>query len=138
VNFTLWNYTADNSNARGDMWNDEDLSIFSRDQQQDAGDIHSGGRALDAVVRPYAMRVAGEPLRMSFDLKKRVFEFEFRHDPDVSEPTEIFVPNFQYPEGYEVVLSDGEYLMIPDQRLLYTHSSSSIIHKIHIKPKIHS
>lgn len=32
---TIWNYTADNSNHRGDQWNDEDLSIFSRDQQHD-------------------------------------------------------------------------------------------------------
>ncbi|MCD6425962.1 MAG: cellulase family glycosylhydrolase, partial [Anaerolineales bacterium] len=49
--FTLWNYTADNTNARGDQWNDEDLSIFSRDQQVDPGDINSGGRALAAVLR---------------------------------------------------------------------------------------
>ena len=34
VSFTLWNYTADNSNARGDQWNDEDLSLFSRDQAE--------------------------------------------------------------------------------------------------------
>jgi len=73
VSCTLWNYTADNTNLRGDQWNDEDFSIFSRDQQGNPGDIHSGGRALEAVVRPYAMRVAGEPLRMSFDLRSRVF-----------------------------------------------------------------
>jgi hypothetical protein len=109
VNCTIWNYTSDNTNERGDMWNDEDFSIFSRDQQEHPDDIHSGGRALDAVVRPYAMRVAGEPLRMSFDLKTRVFEFEFRHDPAISESTEIFVPNFQYPEGYEVEVSEGKY-----------------------------
>ena len=78
---TLWNYTADNSNARGDLWNGEDLSIFSRDQQRDPQDLHSGGRALEAVVRPYARAVAGEPLRMHFDRRRRVFEFGFRHDP---------------------------------------------------------
>jgi len=54
VNFTLWNYTADNSNARGDQWNDEDFSIFSRDQQKGTGDAYDGGRALEAVIRPYA------------------------------------------------------------------------------------
>jgi hypothetical protein len=37
---TLWNYTADNTNERGDKWNGEDLSIFSRDQQTDSADIH--------------------------------------------------------------------------------------------------
>ena len=61
--FTLWNYTADNTNARGDMWNDEDLSIFSRDQQGDPEDINSGGRALRAVLRPYPVATAGKPTR---------------------------------------------------------------------------
>lgn len=35
LNYTIWNYTSDNTNERGDLWNDEDLSIFSRDQQDD-------------------------------------------------------------------------------------------------------
>jgi hypothetical protein len=32
VSFTLWNYTPQNNNARGDGWNDEDLSLWSPDQ----------------------------------------------------------------------------------------------------------
>ncbi|HEX2980224.1 MAG TPA: cellulase family glycosylhydrolase, partial [Anaerolineaceae bacterium] len=104
---TLWNYTPDNTNEHGDLWNDEDLSIFSRDQRKDPGDIHSGGRALDAAIRPYPKAVAGEPLHLSFDLRRRTFEFSFRHDPEVQAPTEIFVPNFQYPQGYLVEVSDG-------------------------------
>lgn len=34
MNYTLWNYTADNHNARGDNWNGEDLSIFSTSQKK--------------------------------------------------------------------------------------------------------
>lgn len=30
LNCTQWNYTADNTNEWGDLWNLEDLSIFSR------------------------------------------------------------------------------------------------------------
>ncbi len=97
LNSTIWNYTPDNTNERGDKWNDEDLSIFSRDQQDDPADISSGGRALEAVVRPYARKTAGEPISMGFDLASRIFTFEFKHDPSVSEPTEIFVPEWQYP-----------------------------------------
>jgi hypothetical protein len=67
---TLWNYTADNDNRWGDQWNDEDLSVFSRDQQTDADDINSGGRALETAVRPYAGKVAGEPLEMNFEPKR--------------------------------------------------------------------
>ncbi len=41
LSYALWNYTSDNTNAHGDLWNDEDLSIFSRDQQADPSDINS-------------------------------------------------------------------------------------------------
>ena len=60
---TIWNYTPDNSNEYGDHWNEEDLSIFSRDQQHDPEDMNSGGRSLAAIVRPYPTATAGEPLR---------------------------------------------------------------------------
>jgi hypothetical protein len=132
---TLWNYTADNDNRRGDQWNGEDLSIFSRDQQADASDLNSGGRALGAVVRPYACKVAGEPLEMAFDQKRRAFELAFRHDPAVEAPTEIYVPNLQYPGGYRVEVSDGEYEVDREaQSLVYHHSADRAIHRIKLYP----
>ena len=135
LSYTLWNYTADNSNARGDMWNDEDLSIFSRDQQDELVNIHSGGRALQAIVRPYALATAGEPLRMSFDIRSRVFEFVFRHDPKVTEPSLIFVPDYQYPKGYRVEVSDGSYEMRSEEQILaYRHSTEQETHVIRVKP----
>ncbi len=133
---TLWNYTADNDNRRGDQWNDEDLSIFSRDQQADPGDLNSGGRALEAVVRPYARRVAGEPLEMAFDLKRRAFTLTFRHDPAVSAPTEVYVPNFQYPDGCLVKVSDGAYELDQEAQVLFFHHGvDREIHQIHILPE---
>ena len=132
---TLWNYTADNTNARGDGWNDEDLSIFSRDQQDDPRNIDSGGRALRAVVRPYPRVTAGEPLRLTFDMASRVFEFEFRHDPQVIAPTEIFVPSFQYPQGYRAEVSDGTVeIDEAQQRLIYRHSTEYRRHRLRISP----
>lgn len=132
---TLWNYTADNTNERGDQWNDEDLSIFSRDQQTDPSDINSGGRALEAVLRPYPAKVAGEPTRMSFDIKHRVFEFEFRHDPAVTAPTEVFVPNYQYPDGYVVEVTDGTYeIDHENQRVMYQHSDAWHVHVVRTRP----
>jgi hypothetical protein len=131
---TLWNYTADNENLWGDQWNDEDLSIFSRDQQRDPDDPNSGGRALAAVVRPYARKVAGEPLNMAFDLERRIFEFAFRHDPAVQAPTEIFVPNLQYPDGCAVEVSDGEYAMdTVGQTLIYRHSMDQEVHRVRLE-----
>jgi hypothetical protein len=135
LSWTLWNYTADNTNERGDGWNDEDFSIFSRDQQADPQNIHSGGRALEAIVRPYARAVAGEPLKMAFDRKTRTFEIEFRHDAEVTAPTEIFVPDYQYPQGYRVEVSDGAHeIDRGEQTVLYRHTANVAVHRIQIKP----
>ena len=137
LNCTLWNYTPDNTNQRGDLWNDEDLSIFSRDQQTDPAVIDSGGRALEAAVRPYARATAGEPLRMSFDIKQRIFEFTFRHDPHMTAPTEIYVPHFQYPRGYNVEVSDGTYEMLHNwQTLIYRHGIERDEHTIKVRPAL--
>jgi hypothetical protein len=135
LNWTLWNYTPDNDNRWGDQWNDEDLSIFSRDQQTNPQDINSGGRALEAVVRPYVQAIAGEPLHMKFDRKSRTFEFEFRHDASIAAPTEIFVPNYQYPQGYHVEVSDGVYeIDRVGQIVIYRHGNEREVHHVRIAP----
>jgi hypothetical protein len=119
LNYTIWNYTSDNTNEHGDLWNDEDLSIFSRDQQRDPTDINSGGRALEGFVRPYARKTAGTPQQMHWDLATRTFEFTWLPDPSIIASTEIFVPNVQYPDGYRVELSAGSYRQEPEHfRLL--------------------
>jgi hypothetical protein len=129
VSFTLWNYTRDNSNERGDLWNDEDLSIFSRDQRDpDSTDINSGGRALCTVVRPYAVRVAGVPTSMKFDPyhSKRRFELHFHHDDALNtNETVIFIPRYQYPDGVDCSVSDGRVeICWEKQTLRFVHSGS--------------
>ena len=106
----LWNYCADNTNQRGDKWNDEDFSIFSRDQQHDPQDPDSGGRATKAFVRPYPMRIAGRLQKLAFDFRSGKFLFEFQDDQAVTQPTEIFLPDLQYPHGFSFKVSDGELL----------------------------
>jgi hypothetical protein len=132
---TLWNYTADNTNARGDQWNDEDLSLFSRDQQRGPGNPDSGGRALEAVVRPYARAVAGELLRMSFDLRAREFVLEFRHDQRATAPTEIFLPRLHYPHGARVEVTDGTFeVRTAEQLLVYRHGGERPTHVVKVRP----
>jgi hypothetical protein len=132
---TIWNYSADNTNARGDQWNGEDLSIFSRDQQSDPADPDSGGRALEALLRPWPRATAGEPLRISFDLRRRLFEYEFRHDPRVTEPTELYIPRLHYPDGYRVEVSDGGFQQLPEEQLLvYRHDPGREVHRLRVLP----
>ncbi|MEM7103233.1 MAG: cellulase family glycosylhydrolase [Bacteroidota bacterium] len=118
LNYTLWNYTADNTNERGDLWNDEDLSIFSRDQQSHPSDINSGGRALESVVRPYPFKIAGTPTYWHFNHKKKEMAFRFEGDPTLDQPSEIFLPEFQYNEGFEVFHSPGTITWDEQNRLL--------------------
>ncbi|MES0361638.1 MAG: hypothetical protein ABUK20_12030, partial [Anaerolineales bacterium] len=136
VNFTLWNYTADNSNLHGDLWNDEDLSIFSRDQQTGSSDIHDGGRALEAVVRPYAYKIPGTLISMSFDIGTKRFDCEFRWDVEITAPMEVFIPDFQYPHGFQVIAKGGDWDFNTDSQILsYSPMRSATTQHITIIPK---
>ncbi len=101
---TQWNYTASNRNdaASGDNWNQEDLSIFSRDQDTGDNDANSGGRTVEGFSRPYARRIQGEPKAMAFDSLRKIFRLTFDADPGIAAPTEIFVPQIHYPHGAKI------------------------------------
>jgi len=133
LSYTLWNYTADNTNLHGDMWNDEDLSIFSRDQQKDPSDINSGGRALRTFVRPFPVKTAGEPKKLEFKYKSGEFLYEFTGDSSIQTPTEIFLPNLQYLQEIIVNLSDGTYTINKEKQTLFYSPGSLSEHRIHIK-----
>jgi hypothetical protein len=135
ANFTLWNYTADNTNARGDQWNDEDLSLYSADQKKGTGDIHDGGRALRAAVRPYPMKIAGVPEKMNFDIRTRVFTFSYNGKVVGSPDTEIFVPAIQYPGGCQVKVSDGTFTLDAAEQILHYHADPAVDrHQVEIRP----
>ena len=152
ASFTLWCYTPDNSNKRGDNWNDEDLSVFSEDQRGDPTDLYSGGRGLMALVRPYAFRTAGVPIRMTFAMTRPDRRFTFVFEESVTTtttatttttttatttataaaptiiPTVIFVPQYQYvrEDELEVTVSDGSFTLDwPNQTLHYTHDPNT-------------
>ncbi len=107
---TQWNYTASNRNdlAIGDGWNQEDLSVFSRDQQSDPADPNGGGRAMAGFVRPYARATQGTPLSVRFQRLSGDFDLVFKADPASQGATEIFVPRLQYPRGFTIETSAGQ------------------------------
>ncbi|HCC36804.1 MAG TPA: cytoplasm protein [Treponema sp.] len=79
---TIWNYTADNSSAYGDGWNDEDLSIFSDGKE----------RAAAGWKRPYPKATAGVPLSISWNRKTAVFHYRFKADGSITAPSIIYLP----------------------------------------------
>ena len=110
LNSCQWNYNPENCNKWGDLWNLEDFSIFSRDQQTVdwREDINSGGRAIPGFCRPHFISVSGVPLKMEYNMKKGKFLFEFDGDISIKAPTILYVPKIQYPNGFYITVSEGE------------------------------
>jgi endoglycosylceramidase len=55
-----------------------------------------------AVVRPYPMRVAGDPVRWRWDDATGAFTLTFHSDARIAAPTEIALPPRLYPGGADV------------------------------------
>ena len=127
-----WNYTADNINEWGDLWNLEDLSIFSKDQQVDPDDINSGGRAIKGFCRPHFIRCTGIPLKMGFDIKEGCFYFKFDGDTSIKASTILFVPRIQYPNGYDISISEGEIEKDKENQLVSITIKEDGIHTVKI------
>ncbi len=135
LNATQWNYTVDNNNEWGDLWNLEDLSIFSRDQQLEPHDINSGGRAIEGFCRPRFIYCAGIPKKMKFNFKEKSFIFEFDADSSLRAPTIIYVPKIQYPYGYEIKVSEGKIFNKADEQLVHIEVEKDGIHTVNIIKK---
>jgi hypothetical protein len=117
---TQWNYTASNRNDLriGDGWNQEDLSIFSRDQQDDSTDPDSGGRALAGFCRPFAQAIQGRLGRVRFARAEGLFELDYEADPTVAADTLVYMPRLQFPDGFEVALDGAERMPSDDPQIL--------------------
>ncbi|KAI8605323.1 glycoside hydrolase superfamily [Dissophora ornata] len=165
LSFTLWNYNTTNDNTYGDHWNGEDFSIFSLDSprasphntngrptpKSDDGpdhEAHLGGRALDAVVRPYAAKVAGEPTSSEFDYNTLQYTFRFCnyiqapvptvHGTVMAFETEIFIPSYHYDDtSLEILVSDGDWRYVRERQTLYyrhRNMQPGAVHSIRIRP----
>jgi len=125
VHSTQWNYTADNTHEHGDQWNEEDLSIFSVDDQHDPDDLDSGGRGTEGFCRPRVLQAAGRPTAQSFDSTTGHFALSIEADAGVAAvaPTEVYVPRLHYPDGATVKVAAGEATVDMDaQRVTWQHA----------------
>ena len=57
---------------------------------------------LDTIVRPFPLRVAGDPVSYGFDEKSGTFTLIFSPTAAITAPTLISVPARTYPKGYTV------------------------------------
>src|SRR5581483_3910224 len=80
---------------------------------------------LQALVRPYPQQVSGSPTSWSFDPQAGQFTLRYstrgvagQQFPG-SSPTEVFIPQLQYPHGYRVSVTGADIASQPtDGRLL--------------------
>ncbi len=133
--YTLWNYTASNTHAHGDQWNGEDLSIFSLSQQTKPADLNSGGRSLDAAIRPYPKKVNGELLEYQYAYKKKELLVRFKTTDASSYPTEIFLPEYVYHDSFRVQASSGALHYDAKQHTLLFYTPQEGMHTLIIEPK---
>lgn len=116
-----WNYTASNRNDLmiGDGWNQEDLSIYSRDQQDDDAP-GAGGRAVEGFCRAYVPATQGRLVSVRFDRPARTLDAAWDADPSIEAPTIIYAPTVQFPDGFEVLVEgDADVQAEPErQRIL--------------------
>ena len=89
----------------------EITSAYFHEGQRDH-DQHIGGRALDAIIRPYATKVAGTPIKTLFKLSTLQYQLRFSTSPkkltEIEKTSEIFIPNYHYGNRtVKITVSDG-------------------------------
>ncbi|GAA5943957.1 uncharacterized protein JCM15063_006127 [Sporobolomyces koalae] len=95
ASYNLWNYNPLNTDEWGDSWNGENFSWYSatdatpdrikiaEDDALRSGEdpamakLNVGARVLDAIERPYPVKTAGIPLRVSYDFHDLSFSFAY-------------------------------------------------------------
>ncbi|KAK7908993.1 hypothetical protein PG985_014871 [Apiospora marii] len=157
VAFTLWNYNPDNRVAYGDGWNKEDFSVVNgdhhdgdndvpppdyRNRAHEGDELYRGGRVLDVIIRPYAAKIAGTPVRSEWDHRTLRFSAVWRTSPSPStssttvqngnskdnkkaRQTEIFLPAYHYAaHELDVATSHGlEWTLDRARQTLYVRSA---------------
>jgi hypothetical protein len=103
IHATLWNYTASNENnlAIGDGWNQEDLSIFSRDQI-DLEHGLNGGRGELGFCRPYVRYAQGDIIDFTYDFSEKVFVTALVVNHNIAAETEMFLPKIHFGDNPEL------------------------------------
>ncbi|WAQ92982.1 hypothetical protein PtA15_18A37 [Puccinia triticina] len=134
VSFVLWNFNPYNTDEYGDGWNGENFSFISQ-SEGDGSSPHSQARILSAIVRPSAQKVAGIPLRSTYDSEQSTFDFEYKSPEAGLESkqasllkttrTEIFLPSERFPANQiKISVSDGTYSHeVNNQLLIWNHSN---------------
>ncbi len=125
----VWCESKGNTYANGDGWNHEDFSIM---------DPNDEPRSQMAWSRPSVRALAGKPISTHFYSDFHYFdpnkgtpnpahEFEVTYaSRETDAPTEISVPEVQYPNGFYVWVTDGTCYYDPTTHILYHYPDNDL------------
>jgi len=100
------------------LWNGEDMSILDENDEP---------RNLEQIVRPFPRAVPGRLLRVKFRRWNRRFLLRYESDGSGSGEAEIFVAaEIQYPDGFEVRVSDGTWDYSPEDGMLRHYPAAGV------------
>ena len=98
--FTSWSY-----------WNSK--TFYTEDGET------TNYQVIKIFSRVYPQSTAGTPSMLYYNTKTLTFIYEYKHDPKIKEPTEIYVPDFLYLNGFLVSVSNHlNYTIDKDNRLV--------------------
>ncbi|MEV2221365.1 cellulase family glycosylhydrolase [Nocardia vinacea] len=103
--------------------------FWSQPQDQTPGHAQeppTGPNLMDpAIVRPYPRAIAGTPQQWHYDSATGMFTIQFSaRRADSGQPfapgarTEVYLPQSNYPDGYQVEIQGADVVSSPDARLL--------------------
>ena len=137
-----WCFSAQNDYFYGDWWDHEDFSLI---------DPEGNPRSHSAWSRPYPRALSGKPVSMHFYSDHHYYDSDKgKVDPlhefvlelaskETDAPTEIYVPEAQYPDGFYVWLSDGTAAFDWEHRVLFwtpTRDDPDWVHRVRLLPPL--
>lgn len=174
LGFTLWNYNPDNRVEYGDGWNFEDFSITNgdhvhegkgsggtegltpdfRNANHEQDKLYKGGRGLQVIIRPYAVKVAGVQVFTEFNAETLFFEVHWKNPSSSSwsekvqdekaRVTEIFLPAYHYKQKrFSITTTDADTIFDAELQTLFvkhTDIRPGAVHKLKIElddPRAH-
>ena len=86
---------------------------------------------INIFSRVYPHSTSGTPVNLYYNTTTLLFIYEYVHDPIIQAPTEIFIPDFLYPKGFHVSVSNHlKYNFDKKTRLLLVTDDGTLNHPI--------
>lgn len=124
--------TADRMQASWAYWSNDQGGWSPTDGQGNETPI------LNELIRTYPQAISGRLLKFNYDENTKVFNLKFVSDASIGMPTEIFIPNRFYENGWDLVVEGTtnytEEWNAERQTLLFSTPMDETTISIQVKP----